>query len=714
MKIIKMLSAAFLATLLCAPSLRADEGMWLLPYLKQQNIKRMQEMGLTLSAEQIYSPGKGSVIDAIVHFDGGCTGEVVSSQGLLLTNHHCGYDQIREHSTVQNNFLRNGFYAPTMKDELPNPGLVVTFIDEIVDITDFVNAYLKKAKCNDPMEYLSRKYLSKIADAWYKKNRGKKAGYVVLDLAPFYEGNKFFLSVSKEYSDVRLVAAPPTSIGSYGEDTDNWVWPRHSGDFCVFRIYTDKDGKPAKYDPNNVPLKPKHYFKVNSGGLNENDFVMIMGYPGRTNHFYTAAEVAERRDIDNTVRIDMRKVRQETMLAEMRADEAVKIQYASKYARSTNAYKNAIGSNWAIRKMDFEGMKKAQQEKLAKYATENNKPEYIEAMKKIEEMVAQRADFRRQVWMIDEGLIRAVETVSAPVLDEKTFAELKADAGKRRKFMDEKYTTIFNKDYNKEVDRKVTKAMLTAFINGTAVANLPAVLRDAKDIDAFVDRLIDKSIYMDAAALEAAITTGDYATYNADPVVRLAKDVNARFKEVKDKVAGFDREFARVRKTYVKGVMEMEGEMNVWPDANSTIRYTFGQLKGYIPRDNVYYGFQTTMDGVMEKEDPTNPEYTLSPKLKDIYNRKDFGSYALANGKMPVDICATTHTTGGNSGSPVIDKYGNLVGLNFDRNWEGVGGDINYLADYQRSIICDVRYVLLILDKYLGAQRLIDEMDIAK
>ncbi|MDO4771132.1 S46 family peptidase [Porphyromonas sp.] len=714
MKTYKKICAALLTALLCVPSLKADEGMWLLPYLKQQNIKRMQEMGLTLSAEQIYNPGQGSVIDAVVHFDGGCTGELISSQGLLLTNHHCGYDQIREHSTVTNNFLRDGFYAPTMKDELPNPGLVVTFIDEIVDVTDYVNAYLKKAKCNDPMEYLSRDYLTKVANAWYKKNRGKKPGYIVLDLAPFYEGNKFILSISKEYSDVRLVAAPPSSIGSYGADTDNWVWPRHSGDFCVFRIYTDKDGKPAKYDPNNVPMRPKFHFKVNSGGLNEDDFVMIMGYPGRTNHFYTAAEVAERRDIDNTVRIDMRKVRQETMLAEMRADEAVNIQYASKYARSTNAYKNAIGSNWAIRKMDFEGMKKDQQAKLTKYATENNKPEYIEAMKKIEEMVAQRADFRKQVWMIDEGLLRAVESVGAPVLDEKTFNELKSNADKRTKFINEKYLTYFNKDYNKEVDRKVTKAMLTAFINGTAPENLPAVLRGVKDINGFVNNLLDKTIYRDASVLESAIINGDYASYDADPVVRLSKDVHALHADVKGKVAGFDREFARVRKTYVKGIMEMEGEMNVWPDANSTVRYTFGKLKGYIPRDNVYYGFQTTMEGVMEKEDPTNPEYTLSPKLKDIYNRKDFGSYALANGKMPVDICATTHTTGGNSGSPVIDKYGNLVGLNFDRNWEGVGGDINYLADYQRSIICDVRYVLLILDKYLGAQRLIDEMDIAK
>lgn len=714
MKIVKLIGAVLLASLLGSPMIKADEGMWLLPYLKKQNIKRMQEMGMTLSAEEIYAPGKGSVIDAIVHFDGGCTGEIVSPQGLLLTNHHCGYDQIREHSTVEHNYLKYGFYASTMSEELPNPGLVVTFIDEIVDLTDYVNAYLKKNKCNDPMEYLSRKYLTKVAEAWYKKNRGKKAEYIDLDLAPFYEGNKFILSISKKYSDVRLVAAPPTSIGSYGEDTDNWVWPRHSGDFSVFRIYTAPDGKPSKYDPNNVPLRPKHYFKVNSGGLNEDDFVMIMGYPGRTNHFYTAAEVAERRDIDNTVRIDMRKVRQETMLAEMRADEAVKIQYASKYARSTNAYKNAIGSNWAIRKMDFESIKKAQQQRLADYALEHGKPEYIDAMQKIQEMVAQRAAYRRQVWMIDEGLIRAVETVSAPILEAKDFAELKASSDKRRKFMDEKYAAIFNKDYNKEVDRKVTKAMLTAFVKGTTPQDLPEVLREVKDIDTYVDRLIDESVYMDAAALESLIVSGDYAKYDADPVVRLAKDVHKLFKDVRGKVAEFDREFARVRKTYVRGIMEMEGEMNVWPDANSTIRYTFGRLKGYIPRDNVYYGFQTTMDGVMEKEDPTVPEYTLSPKLKDIYARKDFGPYALANGKMPVDICATTHTTGGNSGSPVIDKYGNLVGLNFDRNWEGVGGDINYLADYQRSIICDVRYVLLILDKYLGAQRLIDEMDIAR
>ncbi len=714
MKSFKKICTVLVATMLCSPSLIADEGMWLLPYLKQQNIKRMQEMGLTLSAEQIYAPGKGSIIDAVVHFDGGCTGEIVSSQGLLLTNHHCGYDQIRQHSTVERNLLREGFYAPTLQEELPNPGLVVTFTDEIVDITDYVNAYLREHKCNDPMEYLSRKYLSTIAGQWYSAKRGKKAKYIDLDLAPYYEGNRFILSVNKIYSDVRLVAAPPSSVGAYGEDTDNWVWPRHSGDFCVFRIYTAPDGTPSEYSPTNIPFKPKHYFKVNSGGLAEDDFVMIIGYPGRTNHFYTAAEVAERRDIDNSVRISMRRQRQDVMLAEMRADEAINIKYATKYQRSTNAYKNAIGSNWAVNKLDFEGMKRAQEGRLTDYATLNAKPEYVAAMAAIRDMVAKRADFRKQMWLIDEGLIRAVETVGAPTLTAEEYTELKKDATKRRKFMEEKYLAYFNKDYVKEVDRKVTKAMLKAFMAETTHENLPAVLREVKDVDGFVDNLIDTSVYMDAKSLESMITDGTYEAYSADPVVRLSKDVQALYEDVKKKVAGFDREFARVRKTYVQGIMEMEGEMNVWPDANSTVRYTFGRLKGYSPRDNVYYGFQTTMDGVMEKEDSTNPEYTLHPKIKEIYLNKDFGSYTFENGKMPVNICATTHTTGGNSGSPVIDKYGYLVGLNFDRNWEGVGGDINYLADYQRSIICDVRYVLLILDKYLGAHRLIEEMDIAK
>lgn len=707
----KKLLAFVMALSLIAPSLLADEGMWMLPFLKQQNLAKMQKMGLKLSAEEIYAPGKGSIVDAVVQFGGGCTGEIVSPNGLVFTNHHCGFGQIQNHSSVEHNYIRDGFYAPTLRDELPNPGLTVTLITDIVDVTDFVAAYLEENGEDDPLKYLRQSYLQNIAKAWYQKNIGEQKNGVELDLAPFYEGNKYYLFIQKVYSDIRLVAAPPSCIGSYGEDTDNWTWPRHSGDFSVFRIYTAPDGEPAKFSKENVPFKPKHYLKINAKGVKENDFVMIMGFPGTTNHFYTPAEVAERRDIDNQIQIDLRNVRQVAMMEEMRADEAVKIQYASKYQGSTNRYKNSIGTNWASNKMKFEEQKQAQVEKLLAYAQKNNKPEYADAYKQIAQIIADRAPLRKLQKVLDEGVWRAMEIVKAPLLTSDEYSALKSNPEKLEKWLTEKYEGYFDKDYNPMVDRKVTKAMLKAVIATGVETDL---FSGVEDPDAFVDHLFDTTIYRSRDTLKSFILGNTYMGYMSDPLVSLAAAVREEIKSTNEKVAGFDRDFRKARQTYVKGIMEMEGEMNVWPDANLTLRYTYGQVKGYSPRDNVYYGHQTTMEGVMEKHDPKNPEYQLRPKVIEIYEKGEFGEYALPNGQMPVDICATTHTTGGNSGSPLINARGELVGLNFDRNWEGVGGDIIYLPQYQRSIIVDVRYVLFILDKYLEADRLIKELKITR
>lgn len=699
-----------MAFVVAIPHLFADEGMWMLPFLKQQNLAKMQKMGMKLSAEDIYAPGKGSIIDAVVQFDGGCTGEIVSPNGLIFTNHHCGFGQIQSHSAVGHNYIRDGFYAPTLEEELPNPGLTVTQITEIADVTDFVQNYLNEKGMSDPLVYLRRAYLQDIAIAWYQQKYGELGNGVVLDLAPFYEGNKFYLFVQKVFSDIRLVAAPPSCIGSYGEDTDNWTWPRHSGDFSVFRIYTAPNGEPAKYSKENVPFKPKHYLKINASGVKENDFVMIMGFPGTTNHFYTPAEVAERRDLDNQIQIDLRNVRQVAMMKEMRADEAVNIQYASKYQGSVNRYKNSIGTNWAINKMKFEEQKQAQVDKLIAYAKANNKPEYIEAVQKISQIIAERAPLRRLQKTLDEGIWRAMEIVKAPLLTPDEYSQLRSDAKALDVWLTEKYDTYFDKDYNPMVDRKVTKAMLRAVLqSGVQIETLAEVM----DADEFVDHLFDSTIYKSREYLKAFILGNTYMGYMQDPLVSLASSIRQEIKTTAEKVASYDRDFQLARQTYVKGIMEMEGEMNLWPDANLTLRYTFGQVKGYSPRDNVYYGHQTTMEGVIEKHDPTNPEYQLQPKVIEIYNQKDYGGYnTLPKGMMPVDICATTHTTGGNSGSPLINAKGELVGLNFDRNWEGVGGDIIYLPDYQRSIIVDARYVLMILDRYLGADRIINELDI--
>ncbi|MDN4753485.1 S46 family peptidase [Porphyromonadaceae bacterium W3.11] len=705
----KKLLALLVAFTIATPQLFADEGMWMLPFLKQQNLAKMQKMGLKLSAEDIYAPGNGSIVDAVVQFGGGCTGEIVSANGLVFTNHHCGFGQIQNHSSVDHNYIRDGFYAPTLADELPNPGLTVTQITEISDVTDYVQAYLKEKGMNDPLVYLRRSYLQDIAVAWYKETHGEMKNGTELDLAPFYEGNKFYIFVQKVYSDIRLVAAPPKCVGSYGADTDNWTWPRHSGDFSVFRIYTAPNGEPAKYSEENIPFRPKHHLKINVSGVKEDDFVMIMGFPGTTNHFYTPDEVAERRDVDNQIQIDLRNVRQTTMMKEMLADEAVNIQYASKYQGSTNKYKNSIGTNWAINKMKFEEQKQAEVDKLVAYAKANNKPEYIEAVQQISNIISERAPLRRLQKVLDEGIWRAMEIVKAPLLTSGEYDKLKNNPDELDKWLTEKYEGYFDKDYNEMVDRKVTKAMLQAVLDSGVQTELFAGVSDA---DTYVDNLFDSTIYKDKATLKAFIQNNSFMNYLQDPLVSVASAIREEIKQTKEKVASYDRDFQIARQTYVKGIMEMEGEMNLWPDANLTLRYSFGKVKGYTPRDNVYYGHQTTMEGVMEKHDPTNPEYQLQPRIIEIYQNKEFGDYALPNGQMPIDMCATTHTTGGNSGSPVINANGELVGLNFDRNWEGVGGDIIYLPDYQRSIIADTRYVLLILDKYLGADRIIKELSI--
>lgn len=709
-------SLLVLAVLLLAPIAKSDEGMWMLPLLKQQNLTRMQELGLRISAEEIYNTtGDPSLTNTIVHFGGGCTGEVVSPNGLIFTNHHCGYGEIQSHSSVENNYLREGFYAPRLEDELPNKGLTVTFTEEIIDVTDFVENHLAMNNVTDPMLYLSRKYLRGIAEEWYKINRGTDAlereKGLELVLAPFYEGNRYVLFVRRVYSDVRLVAAPPTFIGSYGSDTDNWTWPRHSGDFTVFRVYTAPDGSPAEYSADNIPMRPKNFLRISTKGVERDDFVMIIGFPGTTRHFYTAGEVAQFRDVNEQIRINMREVRQNALYEEMLKDEAVHIQYAAKYSGSTNAYKRAIGNNWASEKVGFEAIKRSEMEELKEYAEKADKPEYITAIQEIEALTAMREEPLKVKTHLDEGIWRPIELLRlAPMLDEASFNEAKKNPERLQKLLSD-FEKGFDKDYNAKVDRKVTKAMVKAFLEQAPKTEL---FQGATDVDAYVDYLFDHTIYRSAGALEVAVREGTFGEYLSDPLVQLRLSYEKTLKDANEALAPIEPQLRAAKRLYQKGMLEMHGDLNLWPDANSTIRYTFGQVRGYSPRDQVFYGHQTTLEGVFEKEDPESEEYYILPPLRDIYERGEYGELALDSGKMPVNFCATTHTTGGNSGSPVLNGDGHLVGLNFDRNWEGVGGDIVYLADYQRSIICDVRYVLLILDQYLGAERILNELVLVK
>lgn len=718
---LKKLALSMVAACLTLPAM-ADEGMWLLPLLKQQKYADLQALGLRLTADEVYNANGPSLKDVVVRFGGGCTGEIVSKDGLVLTNHHCGYSSIQRHSTLEHDYLTDGFWAMSRAEELPNPGLTVAFIDRIDDVTDYVLADWAKKGDPNSMGFLDAKYLNELARKKAGESYLKKHPGIEVEIKAFYGGNVYYMFTKKVYSDVRLVGAPPSSIGKFGADTDNWIWPRHTGDFSLFRIYADANGEPAPYSADNVPLRPKRWLTLSTKGVQENDFAMIMGFPGRTNKYYTSWEVAERRDIDNRVRIAMRETRQQAMLEEMLADPQVRIQYASKYSSSTNAYKNAIGSSWAIGKRNFEQVKAGEQNKLIAWEKQRGGDTYANALKQIEQMVEARKELRFRSWMLDEALMRGIECSRVPTNIDALCQAL--DGGKNKKelpaLMDKlqkDYKAFANKDYAVAVDRKVAKVMLKAYRKWMDNIPQPAYLSEIDqqfkgDVDAFVDNLFDHSIFGSDTQFDRFRQQPTAEALRNDPMIRFASSIKAEKKSVDKELNSFDTGYALAHRTYVKGLLEMYGDRANFPDANSTLRLAYGQVKGYSPKDADYYGYQTTLDGVMEKEDPNNWEFVVADRLKELYEAKDFGRYQTKEGKMPVAFCATTHTTGGNSGSPVMDADGALIGINFDRNWEGVGGDIQYLPDYQRSIIVDVRYVLFLIDKFAGAGYLLDEMDL--
>ena len=718
----KKILLSVLAAALSLPAV-ADEGMWLLPLLQQQKFPEMQALGLKLQDYDIYSPDSASLKDAVVIFGGGCTGEIVSPDGLLLTNLHCGYGQIQQHSTLEHHYLTDGFWATTREQELPNPGLTVTFIDKIEDVTDYVKKELEKDTDPQSMNFLSPKYLNglakaKVGEKFLQDNPGTE-----VEIKAFYGGNVYYMFTKKIYSDIRLVGAPPSSVGKFGADTDNWMWPRHTGDFSVFRVYADANGNPAEYSESNVPLRPKRWFKISVKGVEEDDYAMMMGFPGRTNKYYTSWEVAERRDIDNTVRINIRNLRQEVMLDEMLKDPSVRIQYASKYAGSTNAYKNAIGSNWAIKKRNFEQVKKEEQDRLIAWAQKNNESSYPEALSTLEQIVSDRKDLRFRSWMLEEAILRGIEFTKVPTEVQSVSDALKGkdrnEQQKQIRLLDMAYHRFADKDYAPEVDKKIAKVMLKEYRRLVPAKSQPAYfsLIDKKfkgDVDRFVDYLFDKSIYGSEENFDKFKTRPSVKALEQDPMILFAKSVQEEKANLNAALADFDSGYALAHKEYVKGLLAMYQDKANFPDANFSLRLTYGQVKGYRPKDAVYYNCQNTLDGVMEKEDSTNWEFVVPSRLKALYEAKDFGRYQMPDGRMPVAFSATTHTTGGNSGSPVLNANGELIGINFDRNWEGVGGDIQYLPDYQRSIIVDIRYVLFLIDKYAGAGYLLEEMDLVE
>ena len=702
----------------------ADEGMWMLTDLKKQNAAVMYDMGLDISIDDVYSPDNISLKDAVVHFGGGCTGEIISAEGLVLTNHHCGYGYIQQHSSVEHDYLTDGFWAMTREQELPCEGLTITFIDKILDVTSYVKEQLKKDKDPEGLNYLSPSYLSKVAARFAKKEKIKTDEFTVLELKPFYGANKYYLFVKTVYKDIRMVGAPPSSIGKFGADTDNWMWPRHCGDFSIFRIYADKNGKPANYSATNVPLKVKKHIAINLKGVKEGDFTFVMGFPGRNWRYMISDEVEERMQTTNFMRDTIRGVRLRVLGEEMAKDAKTRIQYAAKYASSANYWKNAIGMNEGLVKLKVLDKKKEQQEHLLEYGRETGNNSYKEAFDAIRSIVAKRRNAVYHQQAIYEALMLGTEFYKVPNTDALRNALEKNDKKaikEETEKLKEAYKKFYNKDYNPEVDRKVSKQLIALYAKLIPAEQRISIFKQINEnfggnTDAFVDACFDKSIFRSQAALDAFLQNPDIKTLREDLMVQYSKSVKDGYDATSNAMKAETDAYNLAHKTWVAGMLDLKAKNGtpVYPDANSTLRLTYGKIGSYEPADGVEYLYYTTLKGVMEKEDPNNPEFVVPAKLKELYEKKDFGPYTMPDGRMPICFATGTDNTGGNSGSPVFNSKGELIGTGFDRNYEGLTGDIAYNPQLQRAACVDIRYTLFIIDKFAGAGHLIDEMTIIK
>lgn len=717
MKLTKYLLAAFAVLTVC--SVRADEGMWLLQLMKEQNsIELMKKQGLKLGADDLYNPNGVSLKDAVGIFGGGCTGEIISPEGLILTNHHCGYGSIQQHSSVEHDYLTDGFWAKNRNEELPTPGLKFRFVNRIVDITDLVNNKIKAGEVTE-INAMTAPFLNQLAkEELAKSDLNGKPGIEVKAL-PFYAGNKYYLFYYKVYNDVRMVAAPPSSVGKFGGETDNWMWPRHTGDFSMFRIYADKNGEPAEYSQDNVPLKTPKFLPISIKGLQENDYAMIMGFPGSTSRYLTQSEVKERMQADNQPMIDMRGARLEVLRKAMDASDKTRIQYADKFAGSSNYWKNSIGMNKAIVDNDVLGAKAEQEKKFAEFA--KGKPEYEGIVEKIDAIVEKRMPVNRQLSYLYEALNGAIEFGSPfmimdnikKALEEKNDSLLTAS----KEQLVEMFNDIHNKDYDHEVDRAVAKAILPALAKSLTPEELPGFYQTIQNefkgnYDAYVDNIYDNSILSSRANLDKFLKKPTVKAIEKDPATAYSRSKIEKRMEVINAYTELSAGLDLLHKAYVRGLGEMKMPVPSYPDANFTLRLTYGNIKPYSPRDAVHYKYYTTADGVLEKENPEDREFEVPAKLKELILNKDFGRYAMTDGTMPVCFLTTNDITGGNSGSPVINGEGQLIGCAFDGNWESLSGDINFDNNLQRCIALDIRYVLFILEKLGGCEHLIKEMNI--
>lgn len=705
MKLLKLLLLLFVI------QIKAQQGgMWIPSLLQGMNEKEMKSLGMKMSIKDIYDVNQSSLKDAVPHFNGGCTSEVISPKGLILTNHHCGFDAIQNHSTVDHDYLTNGFWAYKMEEELPNENLVVTFIVRIEDVTTKVlegTASLtseaeKQKKIQDNISILSN---SLPKESWQENK-----------IRTFFEGNQYMLFVTETFKDVRLVGAPPSSIGKFGNDTDNWVWPRHTGDFSLFRIYADKNNRPATYSKDNVPYTPKHFLPISLDGVKEDDFTMVFGYPGTTNEYLPAVAIAQIANELNPAKIEIRDQALKVADGFMRKDNAIKIQYASKYARIANYWKKWIGETQGLKKSDAVAIKRNQeiafQEKVVKAGKQ---AEYGNLLSDFEKNYTEIAPYALARDYFSEVALRNTELLSVGF---KLYQlEQVYNAKGEQAFTDRKNNLIaslpdFYKDFNPNVDQQVFEKLIYLYTTKVPKEFLPTNLSNINAAN-LATEIYGQSKLVNYNSLKELLS-GDsktvLANLNADKGFQILKSMADKYlKDVNPKYEEINMRITALQRTYMKAQLELNKDARLFPDANGTLRVTYGKVKGYAPKDATLYTPVTYLDGVMEKYIPGDYEFDVPAKLIDLYKTKNYGSYG-ENGKMPVCFIGTNHTTGGNSGSPAIDSKGNLIGLNFDRVWEGTMSDIYYDPSICRNVMVDARYILFIIDKYAGAKNIINEL----
>lgn len=704
--------------MLTSLSARADEGMWILTLLDKLNMQTMQEKGCKLTAEDIYSVNKSSIKDAVIIFGGGCTGEIVSDNGLIFTNHHCGYESIQKLSSVEHNYLKNGYWSKSFEEDLPVDGLKVKFVKRFEDYTDSVLIGI-----NEAMSFEDRdKKLSDNIDALEKRANNGSDEFHQTIIESFFGGNQYFLIEYEIYKDVRLVGTPPESIGKFGHDTDNWMWPRHTGDFSIFRVYADKDGKPCNFSTDNKPMKPKHYLPVSIKGTKIGDYAMTIGFPGSTDRYLTSFGINNRMNITNQSMIGPRGVKQDIWLEAMHASEKVNIQYASKYARSTNYWKNSIGMNNGLERLGIVAQKEALEAEFEKWvnADKERTAQYGKVVSSLKKAYSDYAPLNKAQRYLYECQIAGPELFRyamsykrlATALASKNEEHIKSAAEDLKASVES-----FYKDYDANTDMKVVAALGEYYYNNIDSKYWPEYFNTVSkkyknSFSKFAADAFKKSIFADKSKLNAFLAKPSHKTISNDPIYVAAMTLQALWSDIYYGAATYTTDIDNYNRLFIEGIMEMQKDKVFYSDANFTMRLSYGTVGDYNPCDAVHYKHFTTLKGVMEKEDPNNWEFVVSPKLKELYNNKDYGRYADEDGTMHVCFTTNNDITGGNSGSPVINGNGELIGLAFDGNWEAMSGDIAFETELQKCICVDIRYVLFIIEKYGQAQNIIDELKI--